>query len=126
MAQDLYFNTTDFNNETDFKRGDVVRMYKEASKLEFPCIILSCEKLEMFRVEAIRGLLSAKTLTTEEGNNYKVYINLNGDLVQVGEMPDTRLRFVLSSKVFAVFEKRVHTDENTTVTGEMLYALCVI
>lgn len=127
MSKELYFETTDIaNTNEDFKRGDVVKMYKESTKLEYPCIVLTCEHLEAFRVEAIKGLLASRTLTGNSSELYSVYIHMQGQMVKIGQMPNSRLRFVLSNKVFTIFDKRVHPDKDTTVTGEMLYALCTV
>ena len=127
MTKDLYFDTTDIaNTNEDFKRGDVVKMYKEATKLDYPCIVLTCEKLETFRVEAIKGLLASRTLTGESTEFYSVYINMQEQMVKIGSIPNSRLRFMLSSKVFTPFDKRVHLNSELTVTGEMLYALCTV
>lgn len=124
----MYFDTTDTaKNLSDFKRGDVVKMYKESARLEFPCVVLSCDRIEVFRVEALKGLLVSKTLMQNEGNDiYYVYIYMQGQLVQIGAIPKTRFRHLLTSKVFHTFEKKVHLDENTTITGDLMYALCTV
>lgn len=123
--ENLTFDTVDIaKDNSDFKRGDVVKMYKEDTKLQYPCIMLGCENLEMFRVEAMKGILGSKSVLID-GNNYAVYINMQGQIVQIGVLPNTRLKLVLSNRVFDVFDKKVHLDENTTVSGDMLYALCL-
>lgn len=120
-----HFDTVETAVENpNYKRGDVVKMYKEDTKLEYPCIMLKCEKLEMFRVEAMKGVLGTKSLINED-NQYNVYINIQGQIVQVGVIPSTKLKFILSNKIFDIFEKCVHSDAQTTVTGDMLYALCM-
>lgn len=127
MAKELYFDTTDIGNtNTDFKRGDVVKMYKESTKLDYPCLVLTCEQLEAFRVEAIKGLLASRTLTGNSSELYNVYIRMQGQMVKIGMLPNSRLRFVLSNRVFNIFDKQIHLDSNITVTGEMLYALCTV
>lgn len=127
MAKELYFDTTDIaNTNTDFKRGDVVKMYKEATKLDYPCLVLTCEKLEAFRVEAIKGLLASRSLTGDASELYNVYVHMHGQMVKIGKLPNSRLRFILSNGVFSIFDKQVHLNDTTTVTGEMLYALCTV
>lgn len=122
---DLTFSTVDSAIENEnYKRGDVVKMYKESDKLEYPCIMLGCEVLESFRVEAMKGILGSSSLLKDEGL-YSVYINLRGQVVKIGVLPNTKLRFLLGNKVFENFDKKVHLDTQTTVTGDMLYALCM-
>lgn len=124
---DLYFDTTDIaKTNEDFKRGDVVRMYKEGTQLQYPCIVLSCTHLEAFRVEAIKGVLGSRNLVNSENENYNVFIDMSGDLIMIGVIPNERLKFVLTNGVFDIFGKKVHLDPETTVTGDMLFALCVI
>jgi hypothetical protein len=123
---ELTFDTIDSANEsTDFKRGDVVKMYKEDTKLEYPCIVLACEELEMFRIEAMKGVLGNRSLL-QDSSLYAVYISIKGQVVQIGVLPNTKLKFLLGNKVFDVFKKRVHLDNATTVEGDMLYALCMV
>lgn len=120
-----YFDTVESaNTGSGFKRGDVVKMYKEGTKLLYPCIVLACEKLEMFRVEALKGILGSRSLLDDK-NGYRVYVSMQGQMVEIGVLPNTKLKLLLSNKVFDVFEKRVHLDENTTVEGDMIYALCI-
>lgn len=127
MVNELYFDTTDIaNTNEDFKRGDVVKMYKESTKLDYPCLILSCEQLEVFRVEAIKGILASRSLTNNGNQVYNVYIHMQGQMVKIGLLPNNRLRFVLSNHVFDVFDKKIHLDDATTVTGDMLFALCTV
>lgn len=122
---DVSFETVESATpKTGFKRGDVVKMYKEDTKLSYPCIVLECEKLEMFRVEALKGVLGNRSLVDTD-NQYHVYIAMQGQLVGIGVLPSVKLKILLGNKVFDVFTKRVHLDKNTTVEGDMLFALCM-
>lgn len=123
---ELTFDTVDTaNSNNGFKSGDVVKMYKEDTKLEYPCIVLECEKLEIFRVEAMKGVLGNRSLMQDEGL-YHVYVSIQGQVVEIGVLPSTKLKFLLGNKIFDVFDKRVHLDKDTTVIGDMLYALCLV
>jgi hypothetical protein len=122
---EVSFNTVESAHEpTGFIRGDVVKMYKEGTKLTYPCVMLSCKTLEMFRVDALRGILGNRSLLQDD-SLYTIYVNMEGQVVEIGVLPNTRLKFLLGNKVFQVFEKRVHLDDQQTVEGDMLYALCV-
>lgn len=122
---EISFRTVDSAHApTGFKRGDVVKMYKEGTELSFPCIVLTCEKLEKFRVDALKGVLGNRSLLSDT-EMYYVYIEMQGQLVMIGVLPNTRLRYILSSRVFDVFEKRIHLSKDVTVEGDMLYALCI-
>lgn len=125
MAKELYFttveNTTPLNG---FKRGDKVRLYKEETSIEYPCLILSCEKLELYRAEVLKGFLRGKSLLPA-GDVYTLYLNISGQLVKLGEIEKTRLKPVLTSSVFSTFEKKAYLDKDTVIEGDMLFALCV-
>lgn len=127
MTTQPYFETTDISTANkDFKRGDVVKMYKESTQIEYPCLVLSCETLEMYRVKVIEGLLGCHVSPPEGTTLYHTYIHMQDQLIKVGVLPAPRLRYILTSKVFDHFGKQVHPDPQTTITGEMLFALCVV
>jgi hypothetical protein len=122
---ELYFDTVESATaDNGFKHGDVVRMYKEGTKLAYPCIMLTCETLDKFRVDAMRGIMGNRSLIAD-ASVYTVYINLQGQIVDIGVLPNTKLRFLLGNKVFDVFNKKIHSDDQTTIEGDMLYALCL-
>lgn len=125
MSTENFFITVDnANPDSGFTKGDVVRLYKNADQLSYPCIVLSCETVENFRVEALRGVLGSRSML-EQTDSYFVYIHFQNTLVQIGQMPATKIKPLLDNKVFDVFKKRIHMDENSCVEGDMLYALCI-
>jgi hypothetical protein len=122
---ELSFDTVESAHApTGFVRGDVVKMYKEDTKLQYPCIMLSCDSIERFRVDALKGILGHRSLLSDE-SMYSVYVNMLGQVVQIGVLPNTRLKSLLGNRIFDIFAKRVHPDDHTTVEGDMLYALCM-
>lgn len=121
---DLTFETEDSSRgNSKFKHGDVVKTYKEDNKIDYPCIILTCENLQKFRIMAMRGLLSHNSLLLQEGM-YSVYVDYQGTLTKVGIISNEKLRSLLTNKVFDVFDKKVYLDASTVVSGDMLFALC--
>lgn len=123
--KELYFDTVESALDSNgFIRGDVVRMYKVGTSLSYPCIMLSCEELDKFRIDAMRGILGNRSLLEDE-SIYNVYINMQGNVIEIGVLPNSKLKFLLGNKVFDVFKKQVHIDKDTTVEGDMLYALCL-
>jgi hypothetical protein len=122
---EVSFNTVDSAHPpTGFIRGDVVKMYKQDTVLLYPCIVLSCESLERYRVDALTGILGHRSLLEDE-SMYNVYVSIQGSAVQIGVLPNTRLKSLLGNRIFDIFEKRVHPDSQTTIEGDMLYALCM-
>lgn len=124
LTENSFLTVDSANPDSGFKRADVVRMYKEDTKLTFPCVVLTCETLEKFRVDALKGILGHRSLVSNE-DQYAVYIHMQNQLVEIGVLPSTKLKFLLGNKVFDVFSKRVHLDAESVLEGEMLYALCM-
>lgn len=123
---DLSFYTVEnANPDSGFKRADMVRMYKIGKKLEYPCLLLTTEDgLERYHLEVLKGFLARKSLLATD-DNYHLYIDMPGNLVKVGELPKTKLKSFLKTKVFDVFKKEIYLDEESVVEGDMLYALCL-
>lgn len=119
MAKEVFDTTEVSRGSDDFVAGDVVRLYTEGTELQFPCLVLTCSQIEKFRVEAMRGLLGDTGV-----DGYRVYIHLGGSFVDVGYIPDTKLRIILNDVTFSTFEKTVHLDSQSTYRGDMLHALC--
>lgn len=117
------FKTEESFATSTFKRADTVKMYKEDTQIEYPCLVLTCDKLEQFRVSALKGVMNNKSLIVKDGT-FSVYVALSGQHVKIGEMDDTRLKFILGNKVFDVFAKRFYRTKDVIFEGEMLYALC--
>jgi hypothetical protein len=127
MAQnDLSFYTVDnANPDSGFKRADMVRMYKLGKRLTYPCLLLTVEGvMENYHSEVLKGFLAPKTLL-ESDDRYHLYIDIQGTLIKVGEMPNTKLKSFLKTKVFDSFRKEIFLDEERVVVGDMLFALCV-
>jgi len=125
MVEELSFKTVDSAHApSGFKRGDVVKLYKEGTELSFPCIVLSCDKLEMYRVDALKGVLGNRSLLVTE-DLYNVYVEMENAMVLIGSIPSTRLKYILGSRIFRPFRKRVHLSPQETIEGDLLYALCV-
>lgn len=119
MSREIFDTTEVSRGSDDFVEGDVVRLYTEGTELEFPCLVLSCEQLEKYKVDAMKGLLMGNS-----PNGYNVYIHFSGASVAVGRVGEDKLRVFLDDPTFASFEKVVHLDKNSTYQGDLLYALC--
>jgi len=123
---ETHFPTVEtYSSRGDFKRGDTVKLYKEGSSIKYPHLLLECDKLELFRVEALRGILGKRSLLMDD-SYYTVYISMDSQLVEIGVLPAERLKFIISSRVFDVFRKSVARWEGDKIEGDMLYALCLI
>lgn len=125
-SKEQYFDTVDDRREEDFKRGDVVRMYKEGNQLEYPCLIMSYPNLESFRVDALKAIVQPKGVDADINDGYTIYIHIEDQLVDIGMVTKQRLRHLLDGETFKVFTKEMHLDNETKIEGEMLYALCEI
>lgn len=125
-GEELWFEVADNEYEKDFKAGDVVKRFKESKKLDYPCIILTCDNLELFRASALKSIIESKSLL-DEPDTYNVYIGVKSlnSMQLIGVVKNTRLKHLLSNKIFDVFDKRVYLDERTKIEGDLMYALCV-
>ncbi len=110
---------------TQFKRDNVVRQYSEDNKLNFPLLMLSCDKVELFRIEALRGMLRQPNYLGV-GDGFNVYIDIQGSLVGIGILDGRLLKSFLSNKVFSSFIKKVMLSEEDVIVGDMMFALCKV
>lgn len=118
------FETVDnANPPSGFVRGDVVRLYGEGTELVYPCLVLSMEKFEDYKFTVLQGLLGHRSRVSED-DTYEVYVHMEGQLLNLGIIPATRLKNVLQSMVFRLWGKVIHLSETEMVEGDMLYALC--
>lgn len=106
-----------------FVKGDTIRSYKEDTGLMYPCIILGCETFESFRGKVLQGLVTQGSLISQE-DTYTVYLEVAGQLVRAGIIPNTNLRVLVTDKAYDSFTKKAYLDEHTIITGDMLQALC--
>ena len=120
-----YFSTVDYVNGEEHQCGQAVKMYKESDQLKYPNIVLSCKQLELYKVEAIKGILSKKSLLASE-DSYALYIDFNDRLVEVGVIDANRLKIIVGNRLFDTFDKRAYLDKDSVVEGDMLFALCKV
>lgn len=122
MEKNIFITEENGLQDKSFVAGDIVRMYKEGTDISYPCVILECEKLEMFRVQMIKGVVETANLLSSSA--YTIYIGLEGKLIATGVLPANKLR-VLMGTAFDSFTRKVFLDENTMIEGDLIYALCV-
>lgn len=110
--------------DNEYTTDNTVRLYKEDNKLNYPLIMLSSDAVELFRFEALKGMLKKSNfIGVEEG--YNVYMQVKDQIVGVGILSNKFLKAVLTNRVFNSFTKKVYLDKETSFEGDMLYALCV-
>lgn len=119
-----HFETVDYHNANQHKRGNSVKLYREGTSLEYPYLLLQTEKLEMYRIEAMKGILERSNSTQQE-DYLNVYIGLSNQYVLIGVLNQSKLKIILNSKVFDTFTKSVSRHEEERIEGDMLYALCL-
>lgn len=123
---EIYFKAEDDNVPSkSIQGGSKIKMYAEDNKLTYPLILLTCDRPEVFRLEALKGLLDNETFLKDE-NKYTVYFQIKDKLLKVGLLARSKLKALLKSKVFDVFTKTVMLDKDITVEGDLLYALCTV
>lgn len=98
----------------------VIKKYSETSKLEYPLIILKCDKIEKYKVEAIKSLLC---FDSDEYLN--VYLIVKENMLQIGKLERRKLRMLLSTDVLKDFEKEIYVSPDDMLTGDMMYCMCV-
>lgn len=99
--------------------GGIVHKYKEVKGLEFPLVKLDCTKMEKYKVEVIKALISfdcAEPVT--------VYLSLHGQMMRVGVIDRSKLRILLTSDVLNGIDKTIYLSEEERLEGDMMFAFC--
>ena len=123
--KELSYNSAESKyTDKKFKTDNVEKAYDEDNKLNYPLLMLYSDKVELFRLEALKGMLKKPTFLKEGNSGFHVYMNIQDQIVGVGILPWEKLKVILSNKTFSVFDKKVYLDENSVYQDELLYALC--
>lgn len=125
MVKDTFDTTDSKFTDNKYRRDNIVRPYNESNTMVYPHLLLSCDKIERFKVEALKGILSSVSSVTRE-DYIDVYMSLKGSKVHIGKLSRKVLKSVIDNKVFASMEKRIYTDKENFVEGNMLYAFCSV
>lgn len=111
--------------DTQYRHDNVVRPYKESKSVVYPHLLLTCDKIERFRVEALKGIL--KGVSSAVSDDYiDVYMSLKGVKVHIGRLSRKVLKSLLCNKVFSTLDKKIYTDKDTYFEGDMLFAFCSV
>lgn len=118
-----YFEVDDtIKPEEKFRTDNVIKVYTEDNKLEYPLILLSSGSMEIFRIKTLKSMLEHDSLLQD--GFYNVYVFFQDQLMKVGLLSPNKLRVILNSKVFEPFKKQVMLDADTLIEGDLLHALC--
>lgn len=105
------------------KEGEVIKTYGESKKLKYPLLMLKGEGIEAHKLKVLGGMLEGIQEKMEEGV-YAVYLNICGTVMELGSVDGSKLRSIITSKVYSNFEKVVILEEGEgIITGDLLYAL---
>ena len=125
-ASGVTFDTQDSKyTETRYRHDDIIRPFDEANKLDYPLLLLSCETIERFRVEVLKGMLKSSTYI-ENTDALNVYLEISGQKVGIGIVTGEMLRELLNNPTFRTFEKKIYLDNKSCYEGDMLYAFCTV
>lgn len=125
-ASGVTFDTQDSKyTETRYRHDDIIRPFDEANKLNYPLLLMSCETIERFRVEVLKGMLKNSTFI-ENNEALNVYLEISGQKVGIGIVTGDMLRELLNNPTFRTFEKKIYLDNKTCYEGDMLYAFCTV
>lgn len=119
------FDTVDSaNTDSKFKPGDTVKTYDERNSIRYPCLHLETDVLDSNTVRLLQGVLAYKTLIENE-DVYYIYLKVQDTLTEIGTVPSTRIKLLLENKAFKHFQKKAYLDKETSLEGDMLFALCM-
>lgn len=119
------FKTEDSYNKPSFKRGNTVKLYSEGASMEFPFLLLECDSLKKYLVDALRGIIAPATLIPDE-TLYNIYISVSSNPVKIGAVSAYRMKAITQNKLFRGFRISAHLSETVVYSGDMVQALCAI
>lgn len=125
MAEISFISDENEYVDTKYVGDNVVKKYTESNVINYPNLVLcSDRKVDLFRVQVLQGMLR-KSSYVERGNSYYVYMDIEGQMIEIGLLNIKDLKVVLSSKIFSIFDKYVCLDKEIKIHGDMLFALCI-
>ena len=102
----------------------MVRPYDETDKTPYPHLLLMCNKLDMYRLNTLKGMLiSAQTSVVPE-NSMAVVMKTVAGSSHIGYISNITLKTLIGNKVFSTFDKRIYVSPDEFYEGDMLYAFC--
>ena len=125
MLKDYTFKAEDTKKNIKDRKSDVITVHTEDKKIHYPLLKLKCKEINLFMVKVLQGLLEKKSQFANYDGHYNVYIEMNGQLGNIGILKQEKLKVILDDTAFKIFEKEVWLDKDTKITGDMLYALCI-
>lgn len=122
----LYKSEDTKYNENKYRSDNIIRDYEEDNKYNYPLLYLTSEKVELFRVQALTGMLDKRSFIDTDELYYHVYVEVDGSVVYLGKLLSKLLRTILNNQTFNTFNKKVFLNKDTSYEGDMLYALSEI
>ena len=119
----LYKSEDTKYNENKYHSDNIIRDYEEDNKYNYPLLYLTGEKIELFRVQALTGMLDKRSFIDTDELYYHVYVDVDGSVVYLGKLLSKLLRTVLNNQTFSTFNKKVYLNKDTSYEGDLLYAL---
>ncbi len=119
-----YFEVDEMKYESNvYKSDNILKKYKEDNKLNYPLIYLKIDAIELFRVDALKGMLKKETILGDD-DVINVYLDFQGTLMHLGLLDMLLLRSFLDNPVFKTWEKCIYTGPEMCYSDVMMYALC--
>lgn len=119
------FDTQDSQfHETKYRRDNMIRAYDESNKIPYPHLLLTCDKLDRYKVITLKGMLTSPASTLRTENMIDVLMRTPAGLNHIGRVSNITLKTILGNKIFEDFGKRIYTSKDTYFEGDMMYAFC--
>lgn len=119
------FDTQDSQfHETKYRRDNMIRDYEESNKIPYPHLLLTCTKLDRYKILTLKGMLTSPTSSLKSEGMLDVLMRTASGLNHIGRVSNITLKTILGNKIFDDFNKKIYIDKDTFYEGDMLYAFC--
>lgn len=110
---------TNENVVVGYNMSGVIKKYSESSELQYPFIVIGCDKIEKYKVETIKALLCF-----DSEDPIYVYLTMMEKMINIGKIDRKKLRTLLDTKVLEGMNKEIHISSDDVLEGDMMYAMC--
>jgi hypothetical protein len=99
---------------------------KKSSSVEYPMLYLKLNNQSTVELNLLKNMLRT-SCQDADAMYFHIYLDVCGSVIKPqGVLRNVELKTLLSSSIFSDVDKYIKLDENTTITGDMMFALCAV
>lgn len=97
---------------------------KKSSSVEYPLLYLKLNNQSTIELNLLKSMLRT-SCQDAEAMYFHIYLDVCGSIIKPqGVLRNVELKTLLSSRIFTEVEKYIKLDDNTVISGDMMFALC--